>query len=58
MTAEQQSVLIIKGYISELPAVDQETVREMADHFRRMIAQNPGCGKIAFALVGAELQCE
>lgn len=57
MTAEQQNVLIIKGIISELPAVQRETVNEMADTVRRMIKSAPeGEGTLAMALVGAELQ--
>lgn len=57
MTQEQQTVLLIKGTISELPTAQREACDELADHIRRAIktAGEP-VGTLALALVGAEAQ--
>jgi hypothetical protein len=57
MTQEQQTVLLIKGAISELPAAEKEACNELADHIRRAVklAGEP-VGTLALALVGAEAQ--
>ena len=57
MTEDQQTILLIKGAISELSAAESEACLELADHLRRVIAQagNP-VGMLALALVGAEAQ--
>ncbi len=57
MTQEEQTVLIIKGIISELPAAQSEACRELAEHIRRIckLAGEP-VGTIALSLVGAEAQ--
>lgn len=56
---EQQTLLLIKGAISELPADQEEACLELADHIRRAIklAGEP-VGTLALALVGAEAQAE
>lgn len=57
MTQEQQTVLLIKGVISELPAAQKEACNELADHIRRVIKQaGEPVGTLALALVGAEAQ--
>ncbi len=57
MTPEQQTVLLIKGAISELPAAQEEACNELADHIRRAIKQaGEPVGTLALALVGAEAQ--
>lgn len=57
MTQEQQTVLLIKGAISELSAAEEEACLELAEHIRRAIriAGEP-VGTLALALVGAEAQ--
>ena len=57
MTHEQETVLLIKGAISELSAAESEAVEELADHIRRVCktAGDP-VGTLAIALVGAEMQ--
>lgn len=57
MTQEQQTVLIIKGTISELPAAQVEVCKELVEHIQRVIAQaGEPVGTLALALVGAEAQ--
>lgn len=59
MTQEQQTILILKGAISELPAAQSEACLELAEHFRRLIeAAGQPVGTLALALVGAEMQFE
>ena len=57
MTQEQQTVLLIKGAISELPAAQSEACEELAEHIRQAckVAGEP-VGTLALALVGAEVQ--
>lgn len=57
MTEDQQTILLIKGAISELPAAQEEACLELAEHFRTAIkvAGEP-IGALALALVGAEMQ--
>ena len=59
MTTEQETVLLIKGLISELPTDQLETCEELAEHIRRAVklAGDP-VGQLALALVGAEFQCK
>lgn len=57
MTAEEETVLMIKGVISQLPQVDREACEELADHFRlQMLTAGDPVGSLALALVGAEMQ--
>lgn len=59
MSEEEQTLLMIRGAISILPAESRETITEMAEHIRRMIrTAPPGEGSLAVALVGAELAAE
>ena len=57
MTEEQQTILVIKGAISELPSAQAEACNELAEHIRRVIKQaGEPAGTLALALVGAEAQ--
>jgi hypothetical protein len=59
MTDEEQTVLLIKGAIAELPAAEREQCESMVEHLRRMIADaGSPVGTLAIALIGAELQKE
>lgn len=57
MTPEEQTILLIKGMIAELPAAMAEQCNDLADHIRRAVktAGDP-IGTLALALVGAEAQ--
>ncbi len=57
MTQEQETILLIKGAISELPAEQKEACEELAEHIRRAckVSGEP-VGTLALALVGAEAQ--
>lgn len=57
MTQEQETVLLLKGAISELPVAQSEACKELAEHIRRAckMAGEP-VGTLALALVGAEAQ--
>jgi hypothetical protein len=59
MTQEQQTILLIKGAISELPAAQEEACNELAEHIRMSckVAGEP-VGTLALALVGAEAQAK
>jgi hypothetical protein len=54
---DHETIWLIKGAISELPAAQSEACLELADHIRRAIkvAGEP-IGTLALALVGAEAQ--
>ena len=54
---DKDTILIIKGAISELPAAQSEACLELAEFIRQTIikAGSP-VGPMAIALVGAELQ--
>lgn len=55
MTQEQQTLLLIKGAISELPPELEEACNELAEHFRRLVeSAGEPVGSLALALVGAE----
>lgn len=58
-TQELETILLIKGAISELPADQMEACQELAEHLRRVVKQaGSPVGTLAFALVGAELQSQ
>ena len=59
MTPEEQTILMIKGAISELSAAESEACKELAEHIRRAVkvAGEP-VGTLAIALVGAEMQAK
>lgn len=59
MTPEQQTILMIKGAISELSAAESEACEELAEHIRRAVkAAGEPVGTLAIALVGAEMQAQ
>jgi hypothetical protein len=59
MTQEQETVLLIKGIISELPASQAEACEELIEHIRR-VCKSAGepVGTLAITLIGAEMQLE
>jgi hypothetical protein len=59
MTSEEQTVLLIRGMISQLPAAEREACEELVDHMKRAakMAGEP-VGTLAVALLGAEMQAE
>ena len=57
MTEEEQTVLMIKGAISELPPELEDQCNAMVEHLRRLVADaGETVGTLAITLVGAELQ--
>lgn len=56
---DQETILLIKGAISELPAAQAEACHELAEFIRANVrtAGSP-VGPLAIALVGAEMQAE
>ncbi len=57
MTEDEQTVLMIKGAISELPVASREQCEELAGHIRRMVDEaGDVVGPLAVALIGAEMQ--
>ncbi len=60
VTEDEQTLLLIKGAISELPAVQQSAVhacaQDLRDRIRLAEAADEALGTLAFALVGAEVQ--
>lgn len=57
MDPDKETVLVIKGAISELPAGQREACLELAEHLRAQIkVAGVPVGPMAFALVGAEMQ--
>lgn len=52
---EQQTILMVKGAISELPPALREQCESMVEHLRRMVKDAEPIGGLAIALVGAEL---
>ncbi len=58
MTEDKATLLLIKGAIADLPTPDREGVELAAAKLREVIAVHNDHGRMAFALVGAELQME
>lgn len=58
MTKDQETILIIKGAISELPDDQRETCEELCENLRRVVKQAGTVGLLAYSMVGAELQAE
>lgn len=57
MKPEEETVLMIKGMISGLPAAEREACDELCEHFRVTIkTAGEIVGPLAIALIGAELQ--
>ena len=58
MTEEHQNLLIIRGHIAGLPAADRKGIALAAQKLREVIAHHNDHGRLALALVGAELAAE
>lgn len=58
MTEEQQNLLIIRGHIAGLPAADRRGIELAALKLRELLAHHNDHGRLALALVGAELAAE
>lgn len=54
-TPEQQAMFAIRGLIATLPKPRASAVVALANKFREVVQANGDDGRIAFALVGAEL---
>ncbi|CAN7564632.1 hypothetical protein [Acidovorax sp. LjRoot117] len=58
MTEDQQNLLIIRGHIASLPAADCKGIELAALKLREVISHHNDHGRLALALVGAELAAE
>jgi len=58
MTQEKLQLLLIKGVIADLPSKDRDGVEAAETDLRRMVAQYNDHGKLALALLAAELAAE
>ena len=58
MTEEQQNLLIIRGHIAGLPAADRKGIAQAAQLLRQVLAHHNDHGRLALALVGAELAAQ
>lgn len=57
MTQDEQTLLMIKGVISDLPKLQRQEILDYAAKIKADIQTNPLLG-MAIALVGAELQMQ
>ena len=53
---DRNTILLIKGVISELTPEQQKACKQVADRLRQIVLEAGDVGGLAFALVGAELQ--
>ena len=58
MTEDLQNLLIIRGHIAGLPAADRKGIELAAQKLREVITHHHDHGRLALALVGAELAAE
>ena len=58
MTEDLQNLLIIRGHIACLPAADRKGIELAAQKLREVISHHNDHGRLALALVGAELAAE
>jgi len=58
LTQDEVTKLLILGAIAELPTEQQQQVNECAMSLRELIKKYDTLGRLAYALVGAELQME
>lgn len=59
MTPEKQTLLLIKGSIAEMPAEDQEAIKNALHDIRCTLGKySAGHGACAIALLGAELAAQ
>ena len=55
MTPEEETVLMIKGTIADMPAEKQQKIKAIADMLRWIVAADADNALVAMGLVGAEL---
>jgi len=53
-SSEEAVLLAVKGVIFDLPASDQEKVKQIAEQIRATVESAGVTGQLALALVGAE----
>ncbi len=53
---ERETILLIKGAISEMPVEDQNQIQAYIGQIDQMLAENRDCAMLAIALKGAILQ--
>lgn len=58
VTAEEQTLQVIRNAISEMPKDEQARIETFATTLRYMVKAGGACGSIALALVGAEMAAE
>lgn len=50
------TVLLLRGLISQYPADQQKAIYDLAESFRSKLKEAGDIGPLAFSLVGAEMQ--
>ncbi len=58
MTAEQETLLLIRGTIASLPEEYQRQVAAAHDAIKDIVKSNKEAGTMAVALLGAEMAAE
>ena len=58
MTPEECTLLMLKGLISQMPTEDIERIDQCVLRIRSIVAEFGDNGRIALALLGAELGAE
>lgn len=58
MTEEQHTLLLIRGSIAGLPPTDRAGIEQAAAKLRQVVLHHNDHGRLALALVGAELAAE
>jgi hypothetical protein len=58
MTSDEQTLLMIKGLVSEQPPEARVQIEAFADDLRKAITEPNGLKMLAFILVGAEFQAK
>ncbi len=55
MTPEQETLYAVKGLVGELDSEAKARTLECAEKIRKLVAEYSDCGRVALALVGAEM---
>lgn len=58
MTQEEQVALMIRGAVAQLPQEDQMRIVECEAKIRALIAEYGEAGRMAIALIGADIAAE
>lgn len=58
MTDAQKELLMLKGYIADLEPADRQGVHLAATKIREVLAQHNDHGRLALALIAAEMASE